>query len=125
VDGKLNVEPFFQVYQDFANVSAMGEKEFGKGNFSVVLLDMYNQTLKQEIRRLAEGVMFVDGNDLNGLPEGNIVTVNSSLKAVAEICGRNVLLVPSNTQAKIDMLVDCFNKATERVQGTVHTVLVK
>lgn len=125
VDGKINDELFFQIYQDFLFVIESGEKTFGKNNFSVVLLDMYNNTLKQEIAKLSGSVVFVDGNDIGCLPEGNIVTVNSSLKAVAELSGRNVLLVPSNTQAKIDVLIDCFNKATERVQGTVHTVLVK
>lgn len=125
VDGKICDELFFQIYQDFSNVVKCGEREFGKDNFSVVLLDMYNETLKQEIRELAKDVVFLDGNDVKELPEGNIVTVNASLCEVAEIFGRKALLVPSNTQTKIDALIDCFNKATERVQGIVHTVLVK
>ncbi len=125
VDGKIRDELFFQVYQDFSYVVKSGEKEFGKGNFSIVLLDMYNETLKQEIRELASDVVFLYGNDCNKIPEGNIVTVNSSLKEIAEIHGRNVHLVPSNTQNKIDALIDCFNMATERVQGMVHTMLVK
>ena len=37
VDGKINDELFFQVYQDFNYVLEEGEKAFGKGNFALVL----------------------------------------------------------------------------------------
>ena len=109
VDGKICDELFFQIYQDFDYIIKKGEKQFGKGNFSLVLLDMYNETLKKDIKTMYDGVLIV----------------NSSFKEIAETQGRNVLFIPSNTQSKIDVLIDCFNKATERVQGMVHTVLVK
>ena len=122
VDGKINDELFFQVYQDFNHVLKEGEKEFGKDNFSVVLVDMYNRTLKEEISALSDKIVFIDGNDTGKLPKGNIVTVNSSLK---NLDGSHILFVPANTQARVDAILDCFNKATERVQGTIHTVRVK
>lgn len=125
VDGKICDELFFQVYQDFSSVVKSGEREFGKGNFSLVLLDMYNETLKKEIRELTSDVVFVSGSNCKEMPEGNIVTVNSSLKEVAEMFGRKVYFAPSNNQNKIDALIECFNMATERVQGMVHTMLVK
>lgn len=125
VDGKINDELFYQVYQDFEHVLQAGEKEFGKDNFSVVLVDMYNGALKEEISALSDKVIFISDDDIDKLPDGNIVTVHSSLKCLSGRKTRNILLVPSNTQARVDALIDCFNKATERVQGTVHTVLVK
>lgn len=124
VDGKINDELFFQVYQDFAGVLRTAEKEFGKDNFSVVLVDMYNQSLKDEIKKLSDGIVFVSDDDIDKLPSGNIVTVHSSLKCLSGQKDKNILLIPSNTQARVDAIVDCLNKATERVQGSTHTVLV-
>ena len=37
----------------------------------------------------------------------------------------DLLYVPANTQARVEAILDCFKKATERVQGTIHTVRVK
>ena len=125
VDAKINDELFFQIYQDFGYVLGEGEKRFGKDNFILVLVDMYNATLKNEIKELSNNIVFVDGNDLSGLPKGNIVTVHSSLKAVYGLGEAELLYVPANTQSRLDAILDCFNKATERVQGTVHTVRVK
>lgn len=123
VDGKINDELFFQVYQDFEYVLQTGEKTFGKDNFSVVLVDMYNRTLKEEIAAQCKCAVFIENCD--EVPEGNIVTVNASLTCMKRFDDRNILLVPALTQARIDALIDCFNKATERVQGTSHTVKVK
>lgn len=125
VDGKINDELFFQVYQDFDYVIKTGEKRFGKGNFTVVLVDMYNEMLKDEIRSLSGDIAFIADNDISKLPQGNIITVNASLASVIGEDDANMLYVPSNTQARVDALIDCFNKATERVQGTAHTVRVK
>ena len=125
VDGKINDELFFQVYQDFNHVLKAGEKEFGKDNFWIVLVDMYNQTLKDEIRALYDKIVFISNNDLSALPKGNIVTVNASLKSLDVLNKSHMLFVPANTQARIDAILDCFNKATDRVQGTTHTVKVK
>ena len=50
VDAKINDELFFQIYQDFGYVLGEGEKRFGKDNFTLVLVDMYNATLKNEIK---------------------------------------------------------------------------
>ena len=109
----------------FRSVLAEGEKKFGKDNFTLVLVDTYNATLKKEISALSENIVFVDGNDFGNLPKGNIVTVHSSLKKVYGSGGAEILFVPANTQARIDAVLDCFNKATERVQGTTHTVRVR
>lgn len=125
IDGKINDELFFQIYQDFNHVLAEGEKKFGKNNFTLVLVDMYNASLKREISALSDNIVFVGGNDLSNLPKGNVVTVHSSLKNVYGLGKSDMLFVPANTQARIDAVLDCFNKATERVQGTVHTVCVK
>lgn len=125
VDGKINDELFFQVYQDFENVLKAGEKEFGSGNFTVALVDMYNEALKREISKLSPDILFIADNDISKLPKGNIVTVNASLKNINGLKDTKMLLVPANTQAKVDALIDCFNKAMERVQGTEHTVKIK
>lgn len=125
VDGKINDELFFQVYQDFAYVLQAGEERFGKDRFYVVLVDMYNRSLKEEIRALSDRFVFLDDDDITKLPGGNIVTVNASLKHLMGAEDENILLVPANTQAKIDAIVTCFNQATERVQGAEHTVRVK
>lgn len=123
VDGKINDQLFFQIYQDFAAVSAAGEREFGRGNFSLVLVDMYNDTLKEEISAQCKGVVFIETCD--EVPEGNIVTVNSSLKGLKRFDDRNILLVPANTQARVEAILDCLGKATERTEVSTHTVLVK
>lgn len=125
VDGKINDELFFQVYQDFHHVLEEGEKKFGKNNFTVALVDMYNEALKKEIGELSQNIVFIADNDIGKLPKGNIVTVNASLKNIDGLDNTDILLVPSNTQEKVDALIDCFNKAVERVQGTDHTVRVK
>ncbi|MDE7306698.1 MAG: LacI family DNA-binding transcriptional regulator [Clostridia bacterium] len=125
VDGKINDELFFQIYQDFNHVLKEGERAFGKDNFSVVLVDMYNQTLKDEITALSDKIVFIDDNDISKLPKGNVVTVHSSLKNICGFENPNMLYVPANTQARVDAILDCFNKATERVQGTIHTVTVR
>ncbi|MDE7158899.1 MAG: LacI family transcriptional regulator [Clostridiales bacterium] len=125
VDGKINDELFFQIYQDFTHVLGEAEKAFGKNNFSLVLVDMYNQSLKEELAALYGNIVFLDGNDVSKLPKGNIVTVHSSLKSINRIECENMLVVPANTQARVDAILDCFNMATERVQGKSHTVRVK
>lgn len=125
VDGKINDQLFFQVYQDFAHVIKEGEKAFGKDNFTVALVDMYNRTLKDEISALSGNFVFLDDNDVSKLPCGNVVTVHNSLKSIGENRNLDMLLVPANTQARVDAIVDSFNKATERIQGTEHTVTVK
>lgn len=125
VDGKINDQLFFQVYQDFAHVLREGEIKFGKNNFSVVLVDMYNEMLKTEIRAVCEDVVFLDGNDLSVIPAGNVVTVHSSLTELSELNDRNILLIPCNTQSMADALFDCLEKATGREEVSTHTVLVK
>ena len=49
-----------------------------------MLLDMYNETLKKEINNLYDSVVFMDERDVKDLPEGNVVTVHSSLKKLYE-----------------------------------------
>lgn len=125
VDGKINDELFFQIYQDFEHVLLAGEERFGKDNFSVVLVDMYNRSLKEEISALSDKIVFIADGDTDKIPEGNVVTVHSALKGMESVKNSNMLFVPANTQARVDAIIDCFNKATERVQGTTHTVKVK
>lgn len=125
VDGKINDELFFQVYQDFDGVLKAGEQRFGKGNFTLALADMYNESLKKEICALDCAVAFIEGDGVSKLPRGNLVTVHSSLKCLCGLENENILLVPANTQARADAVVDCLNKAAERVQVSTHTVKVK
>lgn len=124
VDGKINDELFFQIYQDFPYVLKEGEKKFGKGNFTLALVDMYNQTLKDEISALSDNIVFLGDNDVN-LPKGNLVTVHASLKNIKGCESNQMLFVPANTQARVDAILGCFNQATERVQGVTHTVTVR
>ena len=124
VDGKINDELFFQIYQNFENVIQKGEEAFGKDNFTIALVDMYNQTLKDEIAALYEKIVFLEDYDPEKFPKGNVVTVHSSLKNL-NAGNSNILVVPANTQARVDAILECFNMATERVQVTSHTVRVK
>ena len=124
VDGKINDELFYQIYQDFGYVLQEGEKAYGKNNFTLALVDMYNRTLKEEISALYDKIVFLDDDGLGKLPEGNIVTVHSSLKNIRGMAEKEMLVVPANTQARVDAIFECFNMATERVQGTSHTVRV-
>ncbi len=124
LDGKINDELFFQVYQDFTHVLSEGDKVFGKGNYSLVLVDLYNEQLKAEIRKICGEVIFLSDDDLSRVPKGNVLTVNNSL-AMMKPDGCNIHVVPFITQARMDAVIDCFKKATEREQGAKHTVLVK
>ena len=108
VDAKINDELFFQVYQDFAELMRSGADRFGNGNFTVVLVDTYNETLKADIRSICGDVVFLSENSLDAVPKGNIVTVNTSL-----------------TDGRIEALLNCLHNATERATVTTHTVLVK
>ncbi|MDE6058915.1 MAG: LacI family DNA-binding transcriptional regulator [Clostridia bacterium] len=123
VDGKINDNLFFQIYQDFNHVLQEGGKAFGKDNFKVALVDTYNETLKEEIRALSDCFVFLD--DAGKLPKGNIVTVHASLYDLCKAENRNTLFVPANTHARVDAVLDCFHQAVERVQGTMHIVKVK
>lgn len=124
VDGKINDELFFQIYQNFENVIQKGEEAFGKDNFTIALVDMYNQTLKDEIAALYDKIVFLEDYEPEKFPKGNVVTVHSSLKNL-NVGNSNILVVPANTQARVDAILECFNMATERVQVTSHTVRVK
>ena len=124
VDGKINDELFFQIYQNFENVIQKGEEAFGKDNFTIALVDMYNQTLKDEIAALYDKIVFLEDYDPEKFPKGNVVTVHSSLKNL-NMGNSDILVVPANTQARVDAILECFNMATERVQVTSHTVRVK
>ena len=86
---------------------------------------MYNRSLKEEISALSDKIVFIADGDTGKIPEGNVVTVHSALKGMESVKNSNMLFVPANTQARVDAIIDCFNKATERVQGTTHTVKVK
>ncbi len=124
VDGKINDELFFQIYQNFENVIQKGKEAFGKDNFTIALVDMYNQTLKDEIAALYDKIVFLEDYEPEKFPKGNVVTVHSSLKNL-NVGNSNILVVPANTQARVDAILECFNMATERVQVTSHTVRVK
>lgn len=126
VDGIIHDELFFQVYQDFDFAVECAEKKFGKENYTLALVDMYNQALKDEIiSKLPCKSVFIEENEVRDLTRGNIVTVNSSLAKLCREFNDNILLIPANTEAKVSALVDCFNKATQRIQGVEHTVKVR
>ncbi len=125
VDAKINDELFFQVHQDFGAVVSSGDGQFGKDNYSVVLVDTYNETLKKEIREIVPSVLFLGENSLNGVPKGNIVTVNASLTKLSELADRNFLLLPALTDERISAVLECLRMATEREDVSTHTVLVK
>ena len=124
LDGKINDELFFQVYQDFAYALSEGDRVFGKDNYSFVLVDLYNEELKCEIRKLKSDVIFLSDDDFSRIPKGNVLTVNECLLRLNPD-GCNIHVVPFITQARMDAIMDCFKKATEREQGAKHTVLVK
>lgn len=125
VDGIIHDELFFQIMQDFDYVVECGEKRFGKNNFSLALVDLYNQSIKDELKKLPCEVIFIQDSEIRNLTDCNIVTVNAS---IYKLCGEyndSILLVPANTEAKVNALVDCFFKAADRIQGVEHTVKVR
>ncbi len=124
VDARIHDELFFQVSQDFASVMQRAVERFGAGNFSVVLVDTYNETLKAEIRETCGEVVFLSGNTLAGVPKGNVVTVNKVLTEVPELSDREILLCPSLTDARIAAVMDCFQKASSKSTGESHFVRV-
>ena len=125
VDAKIHDELFFQIWQDFAAVKAAGDKEFGNGNYSVVLVDTYSETLKAEIRKTFPQAVFLGENTLETVPQGNIVTVNASLTKLAELKDRTFLLLPALTDERIAAILECLRLATEREKVESHIVLVK
>lgn len=125
VDAKINDELFFQVYQDFESLMRAGTRVFGADNFSVVLVDTYNETLKADIRRICKNAIFLGENSLDAVPSGNIVTVNTSLSELSELGDRSFFVAPAQTERRIEALLGCLHNATERVAVTTHTVLVE
>ena len=125
VDAKIDDELFFQIWQDFTALKDAGDKEFGNGNYSVVLVDTYSETLKDEIRKILPQAVFLGENTLEGVPQGNIVTVNASLTKLAELQDRTFLLLPALTDERIAAILECLRLATEREKVESHIVLVK
>ncbi|MCI8458216.1 MAG: LacI family transcriptional regulator [Clostridia bacterium] len=125
VDGIIHDELFFQVLQDFDYVVARGEEKFGKNNFTLALVDLYNQAVKDELKNLPCEVVYIRDSEFRNLAGRNIVTVNNSLHKLYGENNDNILLVPAHTESKANALIDCFYKATERVQGITHTVRVR
>ncbi len=123
VDSRIHDELFFQVMQDFGKVMAAGRARSG-GDFSVVLVDMYSESCKEEIRKECGAVTFISGHGLEGVPEGNIVTVNESLMKLPELGEREKLLVPAVTEARIEAIMDCYKKATEKTEVETHVVRI-
>lgn len=123
VDSRIHDELFFQVFQDFEKVMKAGKDRFG-GNFSVVLVDMYSESCKKEIREACGKVTFLTEHGLGNVPRGNIVTVNESLMNLPELADREKLLVPAMTEARIEAIMDCYNKAIQGEKVSSHVVRI-
>ena len=124
VDARIHDELFFQILQDFKKVMRAGEDAFGKGNFSVVLVDMYSESHKKEICEVCGEVTFLSDHGLATVPKGNIVTVNESLLTLPELADRKFAFVPAITEERIDAIIDCYNKAIRRDRVKTHVVLI-
>lgn len=123
VDSRIHDELFFQVFQDFETVMKAGRARFGS-DFSVVLVDMYSESCKKEIRKVCGNVTFLSEHGLGSVPKGNIVTVNESLMNLPELADREKLLVPAITEKRIDAILDCYYKAVKREAVETHVVRI-
>ncbi len=123
VDSRIHDELFFQVLQDFETVMKAGEEKFGK-NFRVVLVDMYSESCKKEIREVCGDVTFLSDHGLGAVPKGNIVTVHESLMNLPELADREKLLVPAVTERRVDAILDCYYKAVKRETVETHVVRI-
>ena len=123
VDSRIHDELFFQVFQDLEAVMKAGQERFG-GDFRVVLVDMYSESCKKEIREVCGEVTFLSDHGLGKVPKGNIVTVNESLMSLPELADREKLLVPAITEKRIDAILDCYNKAVKRETVASHVVRI-
>ena len=123
LDSRIHDELFFQVLQDFDKVMKAGEARFGK-NFHVVLVDMYSESCKKEIRGICGDVTFLSDHGLANVPKGNIVTVNESLMNLPELADREKLLVPAITEQRVDAILDCYDKAVKRETVASHVVRI-
>lgn len=123
VDARIHDELFFQVLQDFEKVMQAGREKFGE-DFSVVLVDMYSESHKAEIREICKNVTFLSEHGLSLVPEGNIVTVNESLINLPELSNRHFLLVPAMTDERIEAVLDCYKKAAEKTHVETHVVRI-
>ncbi len=123
VDSRIHDELFFQVFQDFGAVMRAGHERFGS-DFSVVLVDMYSESCKEEIREVCGDVTFLSEHGLGCVPRGNIVTVNESLMNLPELADREKLLVPAITEKRVDAILDCYYKAVKRESVATHVVRI-
>lgn len=123
VNSRIHDELFFQVLPDFRKVTEAGEARFGK-NFSVVLVDMYSESFKKEIREICGNVTFLSEHGLGAVPKGNIVTVNESLMTLPELANREKLLVPWLTEARIEAILECYRQAIERETVDRHVIRI-
>ena len=109
--------------QDFEKVMKAGEERFGK-DFHVVLVDMYSESCKKEIREVCGDVTFLSEHGLAEVPKGNIVTVHESLMNLPELGDREKLLVPAITEQRVDAILDCYYKAVKRETVESHVVRI-
>ncbi len=123
VDSRIHDELFFQVLQDFGAVMKAGKERFGD-NFSVVLVDMYSESCKKEIREVCGNVTFLSEHGLGNVPMGNLVTVNESLMNLPELADREKLLVPAITEKRVNAILDCYYKAVKRETVKTHVVRI-
>lgn len=124
VDARIRDQLFFQVSQDFDSVVRAATDRFGAGNFSLVLVDTYNELLKDEIRKMCGNVFYINNNSLSCVPKGNIVTVNNVLTEIPDLNDREILLCPALTESRIDAVIDCFKKAASKTEGEKHFIMV-
>ena len=123
VDSRIHDELFFQILQDFEKVTRAGRERFGS-DFSVVLVDMYSESHKREIREICGNVTFLSEHGLENVPRGNIVTVNESLTCLPELNDREILLVPAMTEERIEAILDCYKKAADKSKVESHVVRI-
>lgn len=124
VDARVNDDLFFQVSQNFEEVKRRADAAFGEGNYSPVFVDTYNEALKKEIFDVFGEAVFIDGNGLERVPRGNIVTVNRALTEIPLLSDRHFLLVPALTDRRVQAVIDCFRKAVSKEEFALHKILV-
>ena len=124
VDARVHDDLFFQVSQNFEEVKRRADAAFGEGNYSPVFVDTYNEALKKEIFDVFGEAVFIDGNGLERVPRGNIVTVNRALTEIPLLSDRHFLLVPALTDRRVQAVIDCFRKAVSKEEFALHKILV-
>lgn len=114
---------FYQVNTDFAAVKQRADATFGAGNYTVVSLTVYSETLRQNLSGTFPKVIFAEETDLARALEGaNAVVLGKTLEKNCKSFAKNVAVVDTLDERKLDVLMQCLDITVNRKTDVEHDI---